>query len=109
MIGRTGAGTNGNHGLGGRLAAVIIISLVIVVNVGLAMALTVIPVNNNVNLFVSNDAGTWFDDNGNDAYNFFNTGQSATQGQNALHISHNNISKLIPMSPSPRRNRECFT
>ncbi|WP_440950380.1 PKD domain-containing protein [Methanosphaerula subterraneus] len=47
----------------------------------------VIPASSNVNLLVANSAGARFDDYGNDTYNFFNTGQSATQGFNALHIT----------------------
>ncbi|MEN6517880.1 MAG: PKD domain-containing protein [Methanospirillum sp.] len=47
----------------------------------------VMPASRDVNLLVSNAAGARFDDYGNDTYNFFNTGQSATQGLNALHIT----------------------
>jgi PKD repeat protein len=49
--------------------------------------MTIIPVNYNVNLTVSNDAGARFDDNSDDTYNFFSPTQSPTQGQNELRIT----------------------
>jgi PKD repeat protein len=54
---------------------------------------TVIPSSADVNLSVSNDAGARFDAVGNESYNFFNSSsQSATQGQNALHLTPSNSS-----------------
>jgi len=57
---------------------------------------TVIPASMDQNLTVSNDNGARFNANENitglnNTYNFFNSSsQSATQGQNALHLSANN-------------------
>lgn len=54
---------------------------------------TVIPSYADSNLTVSNDAGARFNTSGNNSYNFFNSSsQSATQGQNALHITLSNAS-----------------
>jgi len=50
--------------------------------------MTVISPNRDVNLSVSNDNGTRFDNNGNDNYNFFNTLQGSSQGMNELHITN---------------------
>ena len=50
--------------------------------------MAVISPNRDVNLSVSNDNGTRFDNNGNDNYNFFNTQQSSSQGMNELHITN---------------------
>ncbi|MDY9923701.1 chitobiase/beta-hexosaminidase C-terminal domain-containing protein, partial [Methanobacterium sp.] len=50
--------------------------------------MTVISPNRDVNLSVSNDNGTRFDNNGNDSYNFFNTLQGSSQGMNELHITN---------------------
>ena len=51
---------------------------------------TVIPSCADSNLSVANDACARFDSIGNESYNFFNSSsQSATQGQNAMHITTN--------------------
>ncbi|MBI5458805.1 chitobiase/beta-hexosaminidase C-terminal domain-containing protein [Methanobacterium sp.] len=50
--------------------------------------MAVISPNRDVNLSVSNDNGTRFDNNGNDSYNFFNTLQGSSQGMNELHITN---------------------
>ncbi len=70
-----------------RLMPIMVILLFAVIVISPVSAMTVMPSNRNVNLLVSNDAGAFFDDNGDDTYNFFNLGQSATMGQNALHIT----------------------
>ncbi len=67
----------------------ILILFLILTGVSPAAGMTVIPVNNNVNLMVSNDAGARFDDNSDDTYNFFSPAQSPTQGQNELRITGN--------------------
>jgi|WetSurMetagenome_2_1015567.scaffolds.fasta_scaffold41930_3 PKD repeat protein len=76
-----------------RLITVLAVFLLVAIGVSPVMGMTVIPTNRNVNLSVVNDAGARFDDYGNEAYNFFNMDQSATQGQNALHVSSDNASK----------------
>ena len=54
---------------------------------------TVISSYADANLSVSNDQGARFDSIGNESYNFFNSSsQSATQGQNALHLTPSNSS-----------------
>jgi PKD repeat protein len=66
---------------------VIAIILVIAIGVSPVMAMTVIPTNSVVNLSVVNDAGAYFNDAGDNTYNYFAAGQSATQGLNALHLT----------------------
>ena len=64
---------------------------------GTVSAQTVIPSCADSNLTVSNDAGARFNTsgNGNNSYNFFNSSsQSATQGQNALHITTSNTNTV---------------
>ena len=76
-----------------RLITVLAIFLLVAISISPVMGMTVMPTNYNVNLTVSNDAGARFNDNSDNTYNFFSATQSSTQGQNALHISSNNISK----------------
>ncbi len=49
----------------------------------------VMPDNRDVNLLVANDAGARYNDNGNGTYNFFNQGQTSSQGLNQLKLTTN--------------------
>ena len=70
-------------------------AIVLISSGSVAADQTVIPSCADSNLTVANDAGARFDAIGNESYNYFNsTSQSATQGQNALHIT-TNISNSI--------------
>ena len=85
-----------------RIKKIIFVTLLCVIalsSCGLVSATdqSVITVNNNVNLTVANDNGVRFNDyptgtNENNTYNFFNAGQSAGQGLNALYITTTNTS-----------------
>jgi PKD repeat protein len=76
-----------------RMMIILLIVLLVSIGISPVLGMTVIPVNRNVNLTVANDAGARFDDFGDDRYNFFNMGQTADQGQNALHVSSDNVPK----------------
>lgn len=69
---------------------VLVFAMMLILSGSVTAEQTVIPSNADSNLSVSNDAGARFDYDGNETYNFFNsTSQSATQGQNAMHITTN--------------------
>ena len=68
----------------------LICAIILISSGSVAADQTVIPSCADSNLTVANDAGARFDSIGNESYNFFNsTSQSATQGQNAMHITTN--------------------
>ncbi|MGF7117584.1 chitobiase/beta-hexosaminidase C-terminal domain-containing protein [Methanobacterium oryzae] len=73
----------------------LICAIILISSGSVAADQNLIPSCADSNLSVSNDAGARFDAIGNESYNYFNsTSQSATQGQNALHITTNTSNSL---------------